>query len=80
MHARRRIHHNVVFCKMLVFPIYFATNLLIMVCLNRSLGKTGQNGSEKSLLLTSFLVTASSPVLLLEGADPPASAPSDLGR
>ena len=54
MHAQRRIHHNMGFCKMLVFPIYFATNLLIMVCPNRSLGKTGQNGSEK---VCSFVVS-----------------------
>ena len=62
-----RIRHIVVFGEMLVFSIDFATNLLIMVCLNRSCGKMCQNGSEKSLLFSSFLITASWPALLPKG-------------
>ena len=62
------MHHLIVdFYEMLVFSIYFATNLLIMVCLNRSSGKTDQNGTEKSLFFSSFLITASWPVHLLGG-------------
>ena len=56
---------SAIFGKTLVFWGDFATNQLSMTFPNRSSGKTGQNASEKSLHLTSFLVMASWPALLL---------------